>query len=93
MFAPPKPRGDAAKALAAAAVRHDAEYYVPIEHHNPMELYAATVIVEGDGKFTVYDKTQGVQNVQRYLCGVFGMKPEDVRVMSPFMGGGYVLSL
>ena len=89
MFAPPKPRGDAAKALAAAAVRHDAEYYVPIEHHNPMELYASTVIFEGDGKLTVYDKTQGVQNVQRYLCGVFGMKPEDVRVMSPFMGGGF----
>ena len=89
MFTPPKPRGDAGKALAAAAVRHEGEYYVPIEHHNPMELYAATVIVEGDGKFAVYDKTQGVQNVQRYLCGVFGLKPEDVRVMSPFMGGGF----
>jgi xanthine dehydrogenase YagR molybdenum-binding subunit len=89
MFAPPKSRGDAGKALAAAAVRHDAEYYVPIEHHNPMELYAATVIVEKDGKFTVYDKTQGVQNVHKYLCGVFGLKPEDVRVMSPFMGGGF----
>ena len=70
-------------------MRHEGEYYVPIEHHNPMELYAATVIVEGDGKFAVYDKTQGVQNVQRYLCGVFGLKPEDVRVMSPFMGGGF----
>jgi len=89
MFAPPKPRGDAAKAFAAAAVRHDGEYYVPIEHHNPMELYAATVVVEKDGKFTVYDKTQGVQNVHKYLCGVFGLKPEDVRVMSPFMGGGF----
>ena len=54
-----------------------------------MELYASTVIWEGDGKLTVYDKTQGVQNVQRYLCGVFGMKPDDVRVMSPFMGGGF----
>ena len=42
-----------------------------------MELYAATVIYEDDGKLTVYDKTQGVQNVQRYLCGVFGMKPEE----------------
>src|SRR5262249_8018245 len=31
----------------------------------------------------------GVQNVQHYLCGVFSMKPEDVRVMSPFMGGGF----
>ena len=65
------------------------EYYVPIEHHNPMELYAATVIYESDGKLTVYDKTQGVQNVQRYLCRVFGMKPEDVRVMSPFVGGAF----
>ena len=88
-FAPPKTRGDPDQALAKAAVRHEAEYFVPIEHHNPMELYASTVICEADGKLTVYDKTQGVQNVQRYLCGVFGMKPEDVRVMSPFMGGGF----
>ena len=42
-----------------------------------------------DGKLTVYDKTQGVQNVQRYLCGVLEMKPEDVRVMSPFVGGAF----
>jgi xanthine dehydrogenase YagR molybdenum-binding subunit len=89
LFTPPKMRGTPEQALASAAVRHTGEYYVPIEHHNPMEPYAATVIYEGDGKLTVYDKTQGVQNVQRYVCGVFGMKPEDVRVMSPFMGGGF----
>jgi xanthine dehydrogenase YagR molybdenum-binding subunit len=89
MFAPPKARGTPDKALAAAAVRHEAEYFVPIEHHNPMELYASTVIFEASGKLTVHDKTQGVQNVQKYLCGVFGMKPDDVRVMSPFMGGGF----
>src|SRR5262249_48036069 len=70
-------------------VHHDGEYYVPIEHHNPVELYASTVIVESDGTLTVYDKTQGVQNVQHYLCGVFGMKPGDVRVMSPFVGGAF----
>jgi xanthine dehydrogenase YagR molybdenum-binding subunit len=89
LFTPPKPRGAPEQALATAEVRHEAEYYVPIEHHNPMELYASTVIFEGNGKLTVYDKTQGVQNVQQYLCGVFGMKPEDVLVMSPFMGGGF----
>jgi xanthine dehydrogenase YagR molybdenum-binding subunit len=89
LFTPPKTRGRPEQALAAAAVRHAGEYYVPIEHHNPMELYASTVIYECDGKLTVYDKTQGVQNVQRYLCGVFGMKPEDVRVMSPFVGGAF----
>ena len=89
MFAPPKTRGRPEQALAAAAVRCAGEYYVPIEHHNPMELYASTVIYDGEGKLTVYDKTQGVQNVQRYLCGVFGMKPEEVRVMSPFVGGAF----
>ncbi len=89
MFTPPETRGRPERALAAAAVRHAGEYYVPIEHHNPMELYASTVIYDGDGKLTVYDKTQGVQNVQRYLCSVFGMNPEDVRVMSPFVGGAF----
>ena len=89
MFAPPKTRGTPDQALAAAAVRHEAEYFIPNEHHNPMELYATTAVFEAGGKLTVYDKTQGVQNVQQYLCGVFGMKPEDVRVMSPYMGGGF----
>ena len=86
---PEKPRGKADQAYAAAAVRHEAEYYIPIEHHNPMELYASTVLWDGDGKLTVYDKTQGVQNVQHYLCGVFKMKPDDVRVVSPFVGGAF----
>ena len=88
-FAPPKSRGTVEPAFAAAEARHSAEYSVPIEHHNPMELYASTVIFESDGNLTVYDKTQGVQNVQRYLCGVLEMKPEDVRVMSPFVGGAF----
>jgi len=86
---PEKPRGKADKALAAAPVRHQAEYFIPIEHHNPMELYASTAVWEGGGKLTVYDKTQGVQNVQQYLCGIFNMKPDDVRVLSPYMGGGF----
>jgi xanthine dehydrogenase YagR molybdenum-binding subunit len=70
-------------------VGHEAEYFIPIEHHNPMELFASTAVWEGDGKLTVYDKTQGVQNVQRYLCSVFKMKPDDVRVVSPFVGGAF----
>ena len=86
---PEKPRGDAASAIAAADVRHEAEYFIPTEHHNPMELYATTAVWDAGGKLTVYDKTQGVQNVQRYLCGVFDKKSDDVRVMGPFMGGGF----
>lgn len=86
---PPKPRGDAKASLVAAEMRLAATYRTPIEHHNPMELYAATAIWDGGGKLTVWDKTQGVQNVQRYLCGVFGMRSEELRVVSPYMGGGF----
>jgi xanthine dehydrogenase YagR molybdenum-binding subunit len=86
---PPKARGKADKAFAAADVRHQGEYYIPVEHHNPMELFASTVIWDGDGKLTVYDKTQGVQNVQRYVCSVFKMKAGDVRVISPYVGGAF----
>jgi xanthine dehydrogenase YagR molybdenum-binding subunit len=85
---PEKPRGDAAKAFSAATVRHEAEYFIPSEHHNPMELYASTAVWD-DGHLTVYDKTQGVQNVQQYICGVFKMKADNVNVMSPYMGGGF----
>src|SRR3954447_7037534 len=86
---PAEPRGNAAKAYAAADVRHEAEYVIPTEHHNPMELFASTAVWEGDGRLTIYDKTQGVQNVQQYLCGVFSKKPEAVRVVSQFVGGAF----
>lgn len=86
---PHEPRGDAAAALAMAAVRHQADYVLPTEHHNPMELYASTVVWDGDGRLTVYDKTQGVQNVHNFLCSVFGKKPDDIRVVSPYVGGAF----
>jgi xanthine dehydrogenase YagR molybdenum-binding subunit len=86
---PDKPHGDAARAFAAAEVRHEAEYFIPTEHHNPMELYASTAMWDGGGKLTVYDKTQGVQNVQQYLCNVFNKKSDDVRVISPYVGGAF----
>jgi xanthine dehydrogenase YagR molybdenum-binding subunit len=88
-FAPPKQRGNPDSVLATAAVRHAGEYYVPIEHHNPMELFASTVLIDSNGRLTVYDKTQGVQNVQRYLCGALGMAPDEIRVLSPFVGGAF----
>lgn len=86
---PERPRGNAEKAFTAAQVRHSAEYFIPMEHHNPMELFAATAMWEGDGKLTVYDKTQGVLNVQRYLCKIFNLTPDQIRVVSPFVGGAF----
>ncbi|WP_407184184.1 xanthine dehydrogenase family protein molybdopterin-binding subunit [Bradyrhizobium centrosematis] len=86
---PHKPRGDAAAALTRAAFHHEADYVIPSEHHNPMELYATTAVWDDNGRLTVYDKTQGVQNVQKFLCSVFGKKPDDIRVISPYVGGAF----
>jgi xanthine dehydrogenase YagR molybdenum-binding subunit len=85
----PEPRGDAEKALANAAIRFEAEYGSPFEHHNPMEPFATTVIWEDGGRMTIFDKTQGVQNVQEYICNIFDLSKNDVRVLSPFVGGAF----
>jgi len=86
---PPKPEGDAMKAYAEAPVRVTGEFTIAREHHNPMEPHASTVVWEGGGKITVYDKIQGVQNSQGYVANVFGLSKDDVRVLSPFVGGAF----
>ena len=86
---PPKPRGEPDQAFADAKVQVSTQYATPTEHHNPMENYATTVAYGEDGKLTGYDKTQGAQNVQAYLASVFSMSSDDVRVISPFVGGGF----
>jgi xanthine dehydrogenase YagR molybdenum-binding subunit len=86
---PPISRGDADKAFEAAPVKIEAEYIHSAEHHNPMEMFSSTVVMEPDGKLTIYDKTQGVSNSQTYVTKVFGLSTDQVRVMSPYMGGGF----
>jgi xanthine dehydrogenase YagR molybdenum-binding subunit len=86
---PHPPRGDTAKAFAKAASKMDAEYDAPAEHHNPIEPFATTVHWEGDGKLTIYDKTQGPQNNQRYVCNVFELPSDKVRLLAPFVGGAF----
>ena len=86
---PPKPRGHAEKAYAAAPVKVRQDYRVAVEHHNPMEPHATTVVWEGDGNITVHDKIQGVTNTQGYVTAVFGLSPAQVRVVSPFVGGAF----
>ncbi|MDP4005281.1 xanthine dehydrogenase family protein molybdopterin-binding subunit [Methylobacterium sp. NEAU K] len=86
---PPEPWGDADAAFGKAPIRVERQYRMANEHHNPMEPHASTVIVEADGTYTAYDKIQGVANSQQYLTGAFGLKPEQVRVMNPYLGGGF----
>ncbi len=87
--ATPKDRGKPEQAFHAAEVRQREEYLIPIEHHNPMELFGSTVVYESDDSLTIYCKTQGVQNCQAYITSVFGLSSDKVRVLSPYVGGAF----
>lgn len=86
---PPSPTGDFEKAYASAPFKVEAKYFHGTEHHNPIELFATTSVYEGEGKLTIYDKTQGTVNDQLFVANVFGLHYKNVRVLAPFVGGAF----
>ncbi|HXS51565.1 MAG TPA: xanthine dehydrogenase family protein molybdopterin-binding subunit [Usitatibacter sp.] len=80
--------GDAAKALRSADVRIAATYTTPYEHHNPMEPHATVAQWEGE-RLTLWDSTQYVSGVRDTVAKTLGVPAENVRVLSPFVGGGF----
>jgi xanthine dehydrogenase YagR molybdenum-binding subunit len=81
-------RGDCDAAQAVAEVRVEQTYSTPVEHHNPMEPHATVAWWDAD-RLTVWDSTQYVSGVQKTLGKVFGMAPEQIHVISPYVGGGF----
>jgi xanthine dehydrogenase YagR molybdenum-binding subunit len=80
--------GDAEAALASALFKVDLTYHTPRHNHNAIELHAATAFWE-NGQLTVHDATQMVNLTASTLAEMFGLKPDQVRVLSPFVGGGF----
>lgn len=80
--------GDAEAALKTAAVTVDQTYTTPMEHNSPMEPHT-TIARWADDAFTFHDSTQGVHAVRDALASVFGLGPERIRVISPYVGGGF----
>jgi xanthine dehydrogenase YagR molybdenum-binding subunit len=82
-------RGDAAAALAGAAVRLDRSYTAPTHHHNPIEPHASTAVWNSDDRLTLFESSQAVVTFRDTLAGAFGLPPQNVRVVAPFLGGGF----
>ena len=81
-------RGDAEAALATAEVKVDQTYVIPRENHNPIEMHA-TIAAWNGNRLTLWDKTQWVHNVADEIAAVFGIAAQEVRVVSPFVGGAF----
>jgi xanthine dehydrogenase YagR molybdenum-binding subunit len=81
-------RGDVAAGLRQGPTRLDVVYTTPNEHHNPMEPHATLARWDGP-KLTLYDATQGVSGARSAVAKTLGISEDNVRVICPFVGGGF----
>jgi xanthine dehydrogenase YagR molybdenum-binding subunit len=91
-YAADSAQGDVEAALAAAPVSLDHTYTTPAEHHNPLEPHTTLAVWSDDGNgesVTVYDTCQGVDIRLNDIATAFGLSPERVRVIAPYVGGGF----
>ena len=80
--------GDFEAAFAQAAVRIDARYTTPTQHHNPIELFSTVASWDG-GILTVWESSQNVWGFKNGLAEQLSMSADDIRVVSPFVGGAF----
>lgn len=86
--APVKRVGDFAKAYADAPVKIDVAFTTADESHAMMEPHATIAAWSGD-KLTVWTSNQMIAWAKRELAKTLEIAPANVRVDSPFVGGGF----
>ncbi|MFL5035512.1 MAG: molybdopterin cofactor-binding domain-containing protein [Microvirga sp.] len=81
-------QGDVNAAMAKAAKRVEAEYYIPHLAQSPMEPPAALVRIR-DGKCEAWACVQAPQTTRTRLAERLGLKEENVTVNVTLLGGGF----
>jgi isoquinoline 1-oxidoreductase beta subunit len=81
-------KGDARAKIAAAAKTIEAEYHVPYLAHAAMEPLNCTVRI-GPDKCELWLGTQFQTVEQGAAAAITGLRPEQVEVNTPFLGGGF----
>ena len=80
--------GDVGAGEREAEVRIDATFTTPMQSHNPLEPHATIADWDGE-RLTLYDATQYVSGVRETVAKTLGIAEDGVRVVSPFVGGGF----
>ncbi|MBZ6377141.1 xanthine dehydrogenase [Pacificimonas flava] len=81
-------RGDFESAFASAPVTVDQTYHTPDESHAMMEPHATIAAWEGD-QLTLWTSNQMIQWAKTGMGQILGISPENIRVDSPYIGGGF----
>ncbi|ELQ6242913.1 aldehyde oxidoreductase molybdenum-binding subunit PaoC [Cronobacter sakazakii] len=85
---PDKIVGDFNRAFESAAVQLDATYTTPDQSHMAMEPHASMATWEGD-KLTLWTSSQMINWWRGDLAKTLDIPVENIRVRSPFIGGGF----
>ena len=80
--------GDFAGAFANAPIKLDVNYSTPDQTHAMMEPHASIAAWDGD-KLTVWTSNQWITPSKADLAATLGIDAENVRLVSPFVGGGF----
>ncbi len=80
--------GDLAEGEKAADYVVDETYLNSYVSHAPMEPHTALAKMEGN-KLTIWASTQTPFPLQDAAASLLGMAPANVRVITPFVGGGF----
>ena len=80
--------GDFDGAFASAPVKFDANYTTPDQSHAMMEPHASIASWDGD-KLNVWTSNQMIDWGKQDLAKTLGIPPKNVRLISPYIGGGF----
>jgi len=80
--------GDFARAFEAAPVKLDATYTTPDQAHAMMEPHAS-MAAWNDGRLTLWTSNQMIDWAATDIAKTLGLEKDKVRVVSPFIGGGF----
>ncbi|POX45791.1 xanthine dehydrogenase family protein molybdopterin-binding subunit [Streptomyces sp. Ru72] len=81
-------RGDVAAGFAQADVVVEGTYTTPDNTNNPLGLMSTVAYWNGQS-LTVHDSTQWPHNIRTSLAAVFKIPESGIRVLAPFVGGGF----
>jgi len=81
-------KGDIEAGIASAVAVVDETWTTPFQHHNPMEMFAATALWNGD-RLSVWTPTQSVRTTRAGIAQAYGLSESAVEIISPFVGGAF----
>lgn len=86
---PSMKKGDVEKGLRQAKVKVEATYTTQVHTHSALETHSIVIRWDSDRSMTAWCSTQGIFSVRDELVEIFKLKPQDVRVITDFLGGGF----